>query len=50
MVDGDTELGDDVVEEADGGAAKLALGRLGVELVVQQRLEHHAHVHDSWRI
>ena len=39
-------LRDDVAEEADGGAAKLALRRLGVELVVPQRLEHHAHVHE----
>ena len=33
-VDGDTALRDDVAEEADRGAAKLALGGLGVELLV----------------
>ncbi len=35
-----------MAEEADGGAAKLILGRLGLELVVQQRLEHYVHVHE----
>jgi hypothetical protein len=35
-----------VAQEADGGADELAFGRLGVELVVPQRLEHHPHVHE----
>ena len=35
-----------MAEESDGGAAELALRRLGVELVVPQSLEHHAHVHE----
>jgi hypothetical protein len=39
-------LGDDAAQEADGGAAELVPGRLGVELVVPQRLEHHPHVHE----
>ena len=39
-------LGDDVAQEAVGGAAELALGRFGVELVMPQRLEHHPHVHE----
>ena len=41
-VDSDAALGDNVTEEADGGAAELALRGLSVQLVVQQRLEHHA--------
>ena len=34
-----------VAEEADGGAAELAIGGLSVQLVVPQRLERHTHVH-----
>ena len=37
-VDGDAPLRDDVAEEADRGADELALGGLGEELVVAQRL------------
>ena len=33
-----------MTEEADGGPAKLTLGRLCVERVVPVRLEYHAHV------
>ena len=44
-VDGNDVLRDVVAEEADGGATKLTFGRLGVELVVPQRLEHHPDVH-----
>ena len=44
-INGNAALGDNVAEEADGGAAELAFGRLGVELVVPQRLQDHAHVH-----
>ena len=44
-VDRDAEVGNDVAEEADGGVAKSALGGLSIQLVVQQRLEHHTHVH-----
>ena len=45
-IDHNAALGDDMAEEADGGAGELALRRLGVELVVPQSLEHHAHVHE----
>ena len=43
--DRNAALGDDVAEEADAGAAELALRGLSVQLVVPQRLEHIRHVH-----
>jgi len=33
-----------MAEETNRRTAKMALGRLGVKLVVSQRLEHRAHV------
>jgi hypothetical protein len=45
-VNADPVFGYDVAQEADGGPAELALGRLGVELVVQQPFDHHPHVHE----
>ena len=33
-----------MAEDAHGGAAKLALRRLGVELVVPKGFEHHTHM------
>ena len=36
-------------KESNGGAAEVALGRLGVELVMAQRLKHHPHVREVLR-
>ena len=44
-IDRNTTLGDHATEEADEGPAVLTLGRLCVEIVVQERLKYHAHVH-----
>ena len=35
-----------MAEDANGGAPESAFGRLGIELVVAQRLEDHAHVRE----
>jgi hypothetical protein len=41
-----TPLRDDVAEKVDRRAYELALGCLGEELVVAQRLEHYPHVRE----
>ena len=35
-----------MAKESDGGAAEVALGRLGVELMVAQRLKYHPYMRD----